>query len=160
MSRERAKRIGLNRIGYEAYSKQQAEKKMNKEKQNELLINDVESNDSKAISNKQIDEMARVVADAFFEDYNLGCDPHQYTVAERLYTAGYRKQEWISVDERLPDNHTRCLVIAEDGEYYVTYYHSGFYTPYVTHWMPLPEPPMMKGGAECTSLIMKRTAEN
>lgn len=65
-----------------------------------------------------------------------------------------RKQgegEWISVDERLPD---------ADGDYLVwNNYHKAIVGHYwlkgryfiskavtVTHWMPLPEPPEMKGG--------------
>lgn len=71
-----------------------------------------------------------------------------FAIAEALYDAGYRKQEWISVEERLPT--------LEDGKVLI-------YTPYgisiaqktttnhwkgenaipklITHWMPLPEPP-------------------
>lgn len=86
--------------------------------------------------------------------------------------------EWISVSERLPDEELqelrsndpemtfRCLTarMSEDnhGE---TYVYQAFYdekrgkkrfvnengvdiTASVTHWKPLPEPPVMKGGAE------------
>lgn len=72
---------------------------MSKEKQNELLINDVESNNSEVISNKQIEEMAKLMCE--------GCADHgdcKYDIcdmllheANRLYNAGYRKQiegEW------------------------------------------------------------------
>ena len=83
---------------------------------------------------------------------------------------GYRKQsegEWISVEERLPDNCRAVLVALEgltiggapamvigsysggfwmivdaDGTHYLTKYMRCV----VTHWMPLPEPPDMKGG--------------
>ena len=69
--------------------------------------------------------------------------------------------EWISVNERLPSKddlylvHTvfnrkdyieieRCVVIDEDdGEGEFAY----FENEYVAHWMPLPQPPKMKG--EC-----------
>lgn len=47
---------------------------------------------------KQIEEMEKVIEEAFLDDYNLGCDPCTNTVAEKLYNAGYRKQsegEWI-----------------------------------------------------------------
>ena len=75
--------------------------------------------------------------------------------------------EWISVDERLPDNCRAVLVALEgltiggapamvigsysggfwmiadaDGTHYLTKYMRFV----VTHWMPLPEPPVMKGG--------------
>jgi hypothetical protein len=76
------------------------------------------------------------------------------------------KSEWISVDERLPDNYRAVLVVCEstsisggtlrvigsygggfwsladaDGTHYLTKYMHCI----VTHWMELPEPPMMKG---------------
>lgn len=92
--------------------------------------------------------------------------------AEHLYNAGYRKQEWISVDDRLPENdygkhwkeRQRYLVCTEpNGLMYVAKYgykEHGWWSDgggyvldeknyrKVTHWMPLPEPPKMKGGAE------------
>ena len=46
---------------------------------------------------KQIEEMEKVIADAFMSDYNIGCDPCTGTVATALYLEGYRKQsvgEW------------------------------------------------------------------
>ena len=66
--------------------------------------------------------------------------------------AGYRKQiegEWISVDERLPEKYTYVITydkglgvvidsVLSNGEFVLG--HS------TTHWMPLPEPPKMKGG--------------
>ena len=61
---------------------------------------------------------------------------------------GWRKQEWVSVDDRLPEKPMPCLVYVEHYGIYVSFYNEGFYTKYVTHWMPLPEPPKMKGGAE------------
>ena len=67
-----------------------------------------------------------------------------------LAVAALREQEqrrWIPVTERLPDKPMKCLVYTERGEYggyEITYYNQGFYLQYsnVTHWMPLPEPPM------------------
>ena len=76
--------------------------------------------------------------------------------AEALYNAGYRKQEWISVEDRLPEVRQRVLLYSyhdgintgyradEIGRFYVD--KSYPYRP--TYWMPLPEPPKMKGGAE------------
>ena len=79
--------------------------------------------------------------------------------AEILYEAGYRKQEWISVDERLPDNSmNRVLVFLMDANFTKPIGENKIDTDrfidgkwvrwsnYVTHWMPLPEPPKMKGG--------------
>lgn len=87
------------------------------------------------------------------------CDALRY--AERAVEAGYKKQEWISVAERLPE---------QSGEYLT--YHEGVFSTLeyskrhkmfnasddldekfskancieVSHWMPLPEAP--KGGTE------------
>ena len=67
-------------------------------------------------------------------------------IADTLLDNGVTVQEWISVDDRLPDKPMKCLVYTKRGEcggYEITYYNQGFYLQYsnVTHWMPLPEPP-------------------
>ena len=67
-------------------------------------------------------------------------------IADHLISNGVTVQEWISVDDRLPDKSMRCLVYTKRGGccgYDITYYNQGFYSEYseVTHWMPLPEPP-------------------
>ena len=85
--------------------------------------------------------------------------------SEKMVAKGYRKREWISVDERLPDKGGKYLVYRElcnglslmniinydpnydghamwflfDGEW------GDCEVNNVTHWMPLPEPPKMKG---------------
>jgi hypothetical protein len=63
--------------------------------------------------------------------------------------------EWIDVNERLPEKHGWYLVFDEYfDEIEVSYYDLEFSTgniegyTKVTHWMPLPEPPKKKGGAE------------
>ena len=87
--------------------------------------------------------------------------------AEHLYEKGYRKQEWISVDERSPtkDENDRGIVgivtgfngkirfkdaiILVDYDFDEKEWLSPDYDLTdckVTHWMPLPEAP--KGGAE------------
>ena len=79
-------------------------------------------------------------------------------IAERLYNAGYRKQsEWISVDERLPEKNQIvlcCLGLVMnvytymgDGVWEDSYGYFQKDEP-ISHWMPLPEAPKMKGGAE------------
>jgi hypothetical protein len=122
---------------------------------------------------KQIEEMAQVVRDTIYQENENGftegfdalCTATEYLaekITEALYTAGYRKQEWISVEERLPKNYRPVLVACEgltiggyapiaigsyggglwsladaDGTAYLTKYMRCT----VTHWMPLPEPP-------------------
>ena len=70
--------------------------------------------------------------------------------------AGYRKQEWISVEERFPEGSTRVLAYSKKYNEVGVYYYGGadewwdndgwasakYYE--ITHWMPLPEAP--KGG--------------
>lgn len=77
---------------------------------------------------------------------------------------GYRKQEWISVDERLPEESGVYVACTDNGNPMTLDYSAkhklfnsfdsyprdvaeGFAIP-VTHWMPLPEAPKMKGGKE------------
>ena len=90
------------------------------------------------------------------------CDTYEGQ-AEYLITHGVTVQEWISVDDRLPDNKEYDWVLAQVVEdngfmhiptvmeyrqsrndwFEETYGwlsdHNGVFT--VTHWMPLPEPP-------------------
>lgn len=85
------------------------------------------------------------------------CDALRY--AERAVEAGYSKPEWISVEERLPqvcdkyiccvkNKHGNTWVIAADfsPEMKIWFGQFGEIKNTVTHWMPLPEPPKMKGG--------------
>ena len=63
-----------------------------------------------------------------------------------LANHGVTVQEWVSVDDRLPDKPMKCLVYTKRGNcggYEITYYNKGFYLQYsnVTHWMPLPTAP-------------------
>lgn len=78
------------------------------------------------------------------------------------------RAEWISVDERLPEPNVGCIVAAKVGNRMVTDFAERVHcynlrtqeTSYaweimhdwdegegceITHWMPLPEPPKMKG---------------
>lgn len=99
------------------------------------------------------------------------CDALKY--AERAVEAGYSKQEWISVDKRLPEDvygrdrkiitvlvctksgrvstasrvrMMRGNVVTMQYEYTDIFEWSGLIAKKVTHWMPLPEAP--KGGTE------------
>lgn len=124
---------------------------------------------------KQIEGMAEILRKVCEPSLLDECDSKNCNecMAEAIYNAGYRKQSgWISVDERLPDNdwgkHWK------ERKYYLVFTKpSGLmnvavygYKEHdwwidrnscvldkknykeVTHWMPLPEPPDMKGGSE------------
>lgn len=112
---------------------------------------------------KQIKEMARVLNEegkSLDTVYPEDCEK----IARILYYEGYRKQsepfscghekgdEWISVEDRLPEKLTHVIVHDEDGTIGEAFYLSGDCfewvanekMAFVTHWMPLPEAP--KGG--------------
>ena len=117
--------------------------------------------------NKQIDGMARLMCKFYADDPNCCRCPDCWVrdEAKVLYEAGYQKQEWISVEERLPENdyekhwkeRQRFLVYTEpNGLMYVAKYGYKEYGWWsdgggyvldeknyrkVTHWMPLPQPP-------------------
>ena len=79
------------------------------------------------------------------------------------YSAGYRKVEqgeWVSVEDRLPKTGEKVLGINSDGEFFLATYiehkispsargyntwASNMWNGKPTHWMPLPQPPKMKG---------------
>ena len=77
--------------------------------------------------------------------------------AERFYNADYRKQAWISVEERLPKKwkHVLCYypekdygskVVVDYAETDDGYFAEQYLFGKPSHWMPLPEPPSaMKG---------------
>ena len=79
-------------------------------------------------------------------------------VADHLINNGVTVQEWISVDDRLPEEGEYVLCVLKGFNYggkiqvckfvpadkfkdkpYFEHFRNGF--PSVTHWMPLPEPP-------------------
>ena len=74
-------------------------------------------------------------------------------LADGLIAHGVTVQEWISVDDRLPEDDSDTLAylqIGEEGRIYPANYAKGvwfdciFNTPVTestTHWMPLPQPP-------------------
>ena len=127
---------------------------------------------------KQIEGMAKILCTNRFAKcencYTKEKTCTYYFEATQLYKAGYRKQEWISVDERLPEESGEYLVFWQDdyeSRMCVVYYEANYdghtyemkgrtvwfvcdrdygdlEIENITHWMPLPQPPKMKGGAE------------
>ena len=73
--------------------------------------------------------------------------------ADWLITRGVTVQEWISVDDVLPEDDSDVLAysrIGEESRIYPACYSNGVWfdcvfnapaTDTTTHWMPLPEPP-------------------
>ena len=91
-----------------------------------------------------------------------GCDPMYYNVdalaiADHLITHGVTVQEWISVDDRLPeysnDGFADAVLVTDGFVQHMAYFVGGewrfaesgeikelmWYR--ITHWMPLPHPP-------------------
>lgn len=98
---------------------------------------------------KQIEEMAKVLKDYTKENHIMASHTILENYAEALYNAGYSKQEWISVDDRLPETEGKYLVCTANVNIgvgnFIDYYGTGkricFDTWAISHWMPLPEPP-------------------
>ena len=108
---------------------------------------------------KQIEEMAKILhPDSCFDDNITACRKMMECSicrATKIYNADYRKQEWISVDERLPEEDVRVLVYINSERIYTKLDTDRMvdgewvrWSKDITHWMPLPEAPKMKGGAE------------
>lgn len=125
------------------------------------------------MSRDQIDEMAWLIDEAYDNAETTGSELHGYEVATHIYNAGYRKQEWISVDERLPEIEgdartwgelkirksvrVLCACVQKSGKTFVkegycevwgdsqrAYWKIPGSIDKVTHWMPLPMPPKEK----------------
>ena len=107
------------------------------------------------------------------EKYYVTADEGHLTIdytslATILYNAGYKRQEWISVDEMLPETEGDYLVWnKERKKIEIRFFYRlppnypveshpeireyfGNFADYkrITHWMPLPEPPETKGETE------------
>lgn len=103
---------------------------------------------------KQIDEMCKDLVEIFDEEYEKRRLITADFTAIKMSKKGYRKQEWISVNERLPQvcGVYICCVKTKGG---ATFTKTAEFVPemkmwfgkfgeiknIVTHWMPLPEPP-------------------
>ena len=67
-------------------------------------------------------------------------------IADYLLDNGVTVQEWISVDDRLPEPKEKAICIDAEGNIIIgTYTELGWmfpcYCKIPTHWMPLPPPP-------------------
>ena len=113
------------------------------------------------MSRELIEEMTLIMCKYFRKDCCRCPDCVAKDQAEALVNAGYRKQsEWISVEERLPEKDGQYLVwvvtpnrgcveeVQMEWFRNCDRYYNYMWKNHYTHWMPLPEPPKMKGGAE------------
>lgn len=81
------------------------------------------------------------------ERKNPDCGIFPYILAEELAQNGVTIQEWVSVEERLPDKTGSYIVCtAKNTVYCAKYYANGKHfgiemNTHITHWMPLPDPP-------------------
>ena len=104
----------------------------------------------------QIEKMRKDLIEIFDEEYEKRRLITPDFTAEKMTAKCYRKQEWISVDDRLPEPYETVLAFCDTGGRKFQCVSEmiepngkrwsavcGFR---VTHWMPLPEPPKMKGG--------------
>lgn len=100
---------------------------------------------------------APILSDEYQQLGDAGRETQFFGDVVEMLEKGYRKQEWISVDERVPKKWQRCLCYYPEKDYgsnvvvdYAETDNGGFAEQYKfgkpSHWMPLPEAP--KGGAE------------
>ena len=96
-----------------------------------------------------IKEKLKDILDEFVYDEWYGNDD----IAEKLISKGVTVQEWISADDRLPeeDGYYLCCIKSSlfPDRVYIdilecdkgSFEEGHIYTDTVTHWMPLPQPP-------------------
>ena len=89
---------------------------------------------------------------AYGKDLGKIVEPYEF-IADFLIHSGVTVQEWISVDERLPEEKVNCIVhykhaYCDNDDYWaigICFYDGEKFqmnlSYKVTHWMPLPKPP-------------------
>ena len=92
-------------------------------------------------------ELAEVI-DSYFGCDAAYFDVDKFTLAKRIMEAGWTKQEWISVKDRLPEYENQVLTYRGESGIIVERMFPGATWDFdydiidaVTHWMPLPQPP-------------------
>ena len=99
------------------------------------------------------EKLIEILENSFEKQYEKRClltAPH---TVEDLIAHGVTVQEWISVDDRLPEEKVNCIVhyrhaYCDNDDYFaigVCFYDGEKFqlnpAYKVTHWMPLPQPP-------------------
>lgn len=110
--------------------------------------------------NKQIDEMARELAENLAWDEDEIPTVDCLETAKRLYIKGYRKQEWSLVTKKPPElfEDVLCYYPNKKGKNKVRMdyledkeelsFGFEFCEGKATHWMPIPEPPETEKGGD------------
>ena len=103
------------------------------------------------MTNKQLAKQLRDIGNSLFDRTN---DPNFKLLLDEASDRLENQSKWISVEDRLPEMYEDVLYfngcsfgvdfICSDG----TWCDAEIHNNPITHWMPLPEAPNMKGGAE------------
>ena len=101
------------------------------------------------MTNKQLARELRSIGSSLFD---TTYDPNNKLLLDEAADRLENQGQWISVDERLPEKLQRVL-INYNGKVCISWLNANStwfdcWNNQVTHWMPLPEAPKMKGGAE------------
>ena len=98
------------------------------------------------------EKMVELIFDSLCRNIDKSCKLAE-NIADDLITNGVTVQEWISVDDRLPEEKVNCIVnykhaYCENDDYWaigICFYDGEKFqlnpAYKVTHWMPLPTPP-------------------
>lgn len=107
------------------------------------------------MTNKQLAKQLRDIGNSLFDRTN---DPNFKLLLDEAGDRLENQSKWISVDERLPEKEDDYLVYTTAGFIETDRFsvpedkdvdgHWFELDDYVTHWMPLPEAPRMKGGEQ------------
>ena len=97
-------------------------------------------------------ELVKNALRAYGKDLEKIVEPYEF-IADFLIHSGVTAQEWISVEDRLPEDDSDVLAysrIGEESRIYPACYSNGVWfdcvfnapaTDTTTHWMPMPNPP-------------------
>ena len=103
--------------------------------------------------NEMRDRLVELIKQARQRTKNANCDiERKMLFADHLIENGVVVPQWISVEDRLPDNEERVLVAVDSDKSYtkidtdrMVYRQWVRWGMSVTHWMPLPELPTKEG---------------
>lgn len=90
------------------------------------------------------DTLLANIHNAMCADCNDECAACQWRDAIRLIEEAPTVGEWISVDDRLPEEDSDALVCNKQGIVFSDWFKFGIWqlgSMNISYWMPLPEPP-------------------